>query len=109
MSFKDLREFVSFLEQRGELKRVTAPVSSELEITEITDRMVKSGGPALLFENVDGGTTPLLINIFGTHRRMALALGVEDIEELSDRVRGLFKMVQGPPTGLSGKLHALGS
>ena len=108
MSFKDLREFVSFLEQRGELKRVTAPVSSELEITEITDRMVKSGGPALLFENVDGGTTPLLINIFGTHRRTALALGVEDIEELSDRVRGLFKMVQGPPTGLGGKLHALG-
>ena len=108
MSFKDLREFVSFLEERGELKRVTAPVSSELEITEITDRMVKSGGPALLFENVDGGTTPLLINIFGTHRRTALALGVEDIEELSDRVRGLFKMVQGPPTGLGGKLHALG-
>ena len=108
MSFRDLREFVTFLEQRGELKRVTAPVSSDLEITEITDRMVKSGGPALLFENVDGGTTPLLINIFGTHRRMALALGVEDIEELSDRVRRLFKMVQGPPTGLSGKLHALG-
>ena len=85
--------------QRGELKRVTAPVSLELEITEITDRMVKSGGPALLFENVDGGTTPLLINIFGTHRRTALALGVEHIEELSDRVRGLFKMVQGSANG----------
>ena len=108
MRFKDLREFVSFLEERGELKRVTAPVNSELEITEITDRMVKSGGPALLFENVDGGTTPLLINIFGTHRRTALALGVEDIEELADRVRELFKMVQGPPSGLGGKLHALG-
>ena len=50
--FKDLREYIAFLESKGELRRITTPVSTELEITEITDRMVKSGGPALLFENV---------------------------------------------------------
>ena len=71
MSFKDLREFVSFLEQRGELKRVTAPVSSELEITEITDRMVKSGGPALLFrERGRGDNAPA-----DKHLRLASADG----------------------------------
>ena len=108
MSFKDLREFIEQLEAAGELKRIDAPVNAELEITEITDRMVKSGGPALLFTNVRGHTTPLLINIFGTHRRTAMALGVEHIDQLVDRVRSLTSMAQAPPTGIGGKLRALG-
>ncbi len=108
MRFNDLREFIALLEDRGELKRIAARVSPDLEITEITDRMVKNGGPALLFENVDGHESSLVINLFGAHRRTALALGVEDIEELSDRVRGLLTMAQGPPTGISGKLQAIG-
>ena len=108
MKFRDLRQFIAFLEKRGELKRISAPVSAELEITEITDRMVKSGGPALLFENVVGHSTPLLINLFGTHKRVALALGVEDIEELAARVRKLLSMAQGPPSGVGAKLRALG-
>ncbi len=106
--FKDLREFIALLEREGELKRVSAPVDARLEITEITDRMVKSGGPALLFENVLGSDAPLIINMFGTHRRTALALGVERIEELADRVRRLLSMAQGPPAGIGGKMRALG-
>ena len=108
MKYRDLREFVAPLEQRGELRRISAPVSADLEITEISDRMVKSGGPALLFENVEGHTAPLLINLFGTHKRVALALGVEDIEELADRVRKLLALSQGPPSGIGGKMRALG-
>ena len=108
MKYKDLREFMALLEERGELKRISAPVSADLEITEVADRMVKSGGPALLFENVEGHTAPALVNIFGTHKRVALALGVEDVEELADRVRRLLSMAQGPPSGLGGKIRALG-
>ncbi len=108
MRFKDLREFVSFLESKGELRRIKTPVSCELEITEITDRVIKSGGPALLFENVDGYDTPLLINIYGTHQRVAWALGVEHIEELTQRVRKLLGLAQGPPSGLIPKMRTLG-
>ena len=108
MKYRDLREFVALLEQRGELRRISAPVSADLEITEISDRMVKSGGPALLFENVEGHSAPLLINLFGTHKRVALALGVEDVEELADRVRKLLALSQGPPSGIGGKMRALG-
>ena len=108
MSIKDLREFIDLLEERDELVRIKTPVSAELEITEITDRMVKSGGPALLFENVSGHSAPVLINIFGTHKRVALGLGVENIEDLSDRVRRLLSMAQGPPTGVAGKIRAVG-
>ena len=108
MKYRDLREFVALLEERGELRRVAAPVSADLEITEISDRMVKSGGPALLFENVEGHSAPLLINLFGTHKRVALALGVEDVEELADRVRKLLALSQGPPSGIGGKMRALG-
>ena len=67
MRFRDLRDFIAFLEDKGELRRIRTPVSCELEITEIADRTVKSGGPALLFENVSGYETPVLINMFGTH------------------------------------------
>ena len=108
MRFKDLREFISFLESKGELRRIKSQVSCELEITEITDRVIKSGGPALLFENVVGYDMPLLINIYGTHQRMAWALGVEHIDELTQRVRKLLGLVQGPPSGLIPKMRTLG-
>jgi 4-hydroxy-3-polyprenylbenzoate decarboxylase len=108
MAFKDLREFISLLEERGELRRITVPVSCDLEIAEIADRTVKAGGPALLFENVAGFDIPVAINLFGTNRRMALALGVEDLNELTERVRKILGMLQGPPSGIVDKLRALG-
>ena len=80
MAFKDLREFIDELEQRGLLKRITAEVDCELEITEITDRVSKMEGEknvALLFENVKGYDMPVLMNAFGSMERMAIALGVE--------------------------------
>ena len=106
--FKDLREYIAFLESKSDLRRVTTPVSTNLEITEITDRMVKSGGPALLFENVEGHSMPLLINAFGTIQRSAWALGVESLDELTARVRDLLGMVKEPHQGLMSKLKALG-
>ena len=108
MKFKDLREFIAFLEDRGELRRIRAPVSRDLEITELADRTVKSGGPALLFENVDGYDMPVVINIFGTHQRMAWALGVDELDELTRRVRKMLALMQGPPSGLMGKLRTAG-
>ena len=108
MSFKDTREFISFLEERGELRRVQTPVSCELEITELADRAVKSGGPALLFESVEGYDMPVAINLFGTRQRMAWALGVDGLDELAERVRKLLSMVQGPPSGLRDTVSALG-
>jgi 4-hydroxy-3-polyprenylbenzoate decarboxylase len=109
MSFRDLSEFISALENEGELVRVARPVSVELEITEIADRCMKSegGGPALLFERpvLPGGgesSVPLLINMFGSEKRMAMALGVERLEDISDRIRGMLEMK--PPTGLKEKL-----
>ena len=106
MKFNDLREFIAFLEERGELRRIKTPVSRDLEITELTDRVVKSGGPALLFESVEGYDIPVVINLYGTHQRVAWALGVEHIDELTDRVRKLLGMAQGPPAGLMNKLRA---
>ncbi len=108
MKFKDLREFIAFLEQKGELRRISSPVSWDLEISEIADRMVKRGGPALLFENVAGYDIPVLINIFASERRMAWALGVERLEDLVERFQGLLGLMHGPPEGLLNKLRTLG-
>ena len=108
MSFKDLREFINFLEEKGDLIRVKTQVSSELEITEIADRVVKTGGPALLFEDVAGYDMPVLINIFGSARRMGWALGVDELDQLGDRFRELLGLVQGPPEGILNKLRTLG-
>ena len=108
MHFKDIRQFIEFLDERGDLKRITAKVDSDLEITEITDRTIKSGGPALLFENVAGSDAPGAINLMGTHQRTAWALGVENIDDLTSRVRKLLGLAQGPPSGLMGKARALG-
>ncbi len=108
MSHRNLREFISLLEERGELARVSAAVSPELEITEIVDRTVRAGGPAILFENVVGHDMPVAINLYGTHRRVAWALGVEDAEEIAGRVRDLLSMAQNPPGGLMDKVAAAG-
>ena len=84
MSFKDLREFIALLEAEGELKRITVPVDPNLEITEICDRTLRAGGPALLFENPIGSKVPLLGNLFGNTRRIALAMGQQDVQGLRD-------------------------
>jgi 4-hydroxy-3-polyprenylbenzoate decarboxylase len=70
MAFRDLRDWIDHLRREGELHEVTAEVDPHLEISEITDRVTKAGGPALLFTNVRGSSMPLLINQFGTERRM---------------------------------------
>jgi 4-hydroxy-3-polyprenylbenzoate decarboxylase len=84
MAHKDLNEFIALLEERGELARIKAPVSPNLEITEITDRVSKRQGPALLFENVQSSSGfPVLINLFGSPARVRLALEVEDLDLLA--------------------------
>jgi len=93
--FRNLRAYLEALEKRGELRRVRVPVSSELEITEIADRMVKSGGPALLFERVVGRDFPVAIGLFGTRARTAFALGVEDLDELAQKVERLLALSPG--------------
>ena len=100
MSFKDLREFISLLEQEGELKRITAEIDPNLEITEIADRCLRNGGPALLFENPKGSSVPLLANLFGNTKRIALAMGQQDMEGLRDVGRLLaFLKEPSPPKG----------
>jgi 4-hydroxy-3-polyprenylbenzoate decarboxylase len=71
MKYKDLREFIDFLEQRGELIRISEAVNPKLEMTEICDRVLRKGGPAILFENPVGFSTPVLTNLFGTEQRVA--------------------------------------
>ena len=105
MAYKDLREFLKRLEREGELKRIPAEVDWKLEVTEITDRVTKRGGPALLFENIKGYKTPLAINLFGSHRRMCLALEVNDYQEVADRIQGFLDFKT--PEGLLDKLKLL--
>jgi len=109
VAFDDLREFVAHLEKTGQLKRVRARVSRDLEIAEITDRVSKSPAErnqALLFESVEGFDTPVLINAFGSPERMAAALGVEHLSELSARVAKLLDMRM--PGSLFDKWRKLG-
>jgi len=106
MPYYSLADFVQVLERKGELKRITHPVRAELEITEIADRVMKSGGPALLFENVAGKQIPVLINAFGSAKRMALALGVADIEEIAREIQKLIQTK--PPKSFKDKLNLLG-
>jgi len=101
MQYKDLRDFISQLENQGELRRVQVPVSPKLEMTEICDRVLKSGGPAILFENVPGYDMPVLGNLFGTPRRVALGMGQEDVTALRDVGKLLaFLKEPEPPKGL---------
>ena len=105
MAFEDLREFISALEKRGHLKRVRAEVDAELEVTEITDRVSKRGGPALLFENVRGHSMPLLINALGSRERMLLGLGVKDYGEITGRILELTDVKS--PQGLIEKIKMI--
>ena len=104
-ALRDLRDWIALLEREGELRRITAEVDPDLEITEITDRVVKSAGPALLFENPKGSQHPLLINQFGTERRMCLALGVDELDDAAAKLGDVLDMQ--PPEGIVEKVKGL--
>jgi 4-hydroxy-3-polyprenylbenzoate decarboxylase len=106
MAYSNLSDFVQLLERSGELKRITHPVKAELEIAEIADRVMKVGGPALLFEKVAGKNIPLLINAFGSMKRMAMALGVNDIDEIAKKISQLIQLQ--PPKTFKDKIHLAG-
>ena len=101
MKYTDLRDFISQLQQKGELKRVSHPVSSHLEMTEIADRTLRAEGPALLFEQVDKKNIPVLANLFGTPHRVALGMGADSISELR-RIGHLLARLKEPepPKGI---------
>src|SRR5262245_64630705 len=101
----DLRSWIALLEREGELVRVSAEVDPHLEVTEIVDRTVKAGGPALLFENPKDSSHPLLINQFGTERRMCLAFDAETLDEVGRRLGDVLEMQ--PPQGLAEKVRGL--
>jgi 4-hydroxy-3-polyprenylbenzoate decarboxylase len=102
---RDLRDWIALLEREGELVRVATGVDPDLEITEIVDRTVKAGGPALLFEHPKGAQHPLLINQFGTERRMCLAFGVQSLDEIAHKLSDVLEMQ--PPQGLLEKVRGL--
>jgi 4-hydroxy-3-polyprenylbenzoate decarboxylase len=102
----DLRDWIARLEKAGELTRVSARVDPHLEITEITDRVTKAGGPALLFEKPAGSEHRLLINQFGSERRMTMGLRCDTLDELGDRIQDLLDLQ--PPHGVVAKVRALG-
>jgi 4-hydroxy-3-polyprenylbenzoate decarboxylase len=105
LPYEDLRAFLKDLEKAGDLRRVRAEVDPRLEISEIAQRVVRREGPALLFENPKGFRVPVLINAFGSHRRMARALGVERYEEVAERLEALLEPET--PTGLLDKIRML--
>lgn len=105
-AYRDLHEFAADLEKKGLLKRISAQVDPVLEITEITDRISKDDGPALLFENVKGSSYPVLINAFGSFERMALSLGVNELDDIAARISEMIEMVS-TPGGLWDKLKLL--
>jgi 4-hydroxy-3-polyprenylbenzoate decarboxylase len=100
-----LRDWIALLEREGELVRVDAEVDPHLEVTEINDRVVKTGGPALLFTNPKGSTHPLLINQFGTERRMCLAFDAPSLDSVAGRLEEVLEMQ--PPQGLAEKVRGL--
>src|SRR6266568_4417721 len=101
----DLRAWIALLQSEGELVRVSAEVDPHLEVTEIVDRTVKAGGPALLFEHPKGSSHPLLINQFGTERRMCMALGVDRLDDVAAKLEDVLEMQ--PPQGLVEKAKGL--
>ena len=105
MKYRDLRDFIAQLERLGELKRVTAPVSPHLEMTEICDRVLRAQGPALLFENPVGHNMPVLANLFGTPHRVAMGINAGMGEENTQALREVGKLLAflkepEPPKGL---------
>src|SRR5512133_2643876 len=106
MAYTDLRDWIAALEKAGELRHVRAECDPILEVSEITDRVSKATGPALLFENMKGHPgAKLLINQFGSARRMCMALGTDSLEQIADRIRGLMDVKS--PQGLMDKLKML--
>lgn len=106
MAYKNLQHFINVLEEAGELVRISERVNPCLEITEITDRISKQFGPALLFENT-GYDFPVLINAMGTEKRMAMALGVERLDQVAEEIESLFKNFTGPKHSFLDKLKML--
>ncbi|ELW1709330.1 4-hydroxy-3-polyprenylbenzoate decarboxylase [Vibrio cholerae] len=108
MNFKDLRDFLDYLEQRGELKRITHPVDPHYEMTEISDRTLRAKGPALLFENPLGYDFPVLTNLFGTPERVAMGMGRQQVQELRDVGQWLAYLKEPePPRGLKELIEKL--
>ena len=105
MAYRDLREFLKKLDKAGELHRIDAEVDPVLEITEITDRVVKAGGPALLFEHPRGSEIPVAINLLGSKRRVNLALDVDGLEEVAARIQSFLDFQS--PQGFFDKLKML--
>ena len=109
-AFDSLGAYVTALTQAGELARIDSPVDPHLEISEITDRVVKAGGPALFFTNVKGSRYPVLTNQFGSERRMAMAFGAKSLREVEERVRkALDFSIPSTPVEKLGKLFSLGA
>ena len=106
MAYTNLREFIKNLEKAGELKRIKNLASPDLEITEITDRISKAVGPALLFEKVEGSKMPLLINAFGSKKRMAIALNVKNLDEIAAEIETLIHIE--PPVSIMDKVKTIG-
>src|SRR3954466_3010895 len=102
---RDLRDWIALLEREGELVRVAAEVDPELEITETDDRVVKRGGPALLFEHVKGSDRSLLINQFGTEGGMAMAFDAPSLDSVAEKLSDDLEMQ--PPQGLVEKVRGL--
>ncbi|MBI1387956.1 MAG: menaquinone biosynthesis decarboxylase [bacterium] len=105
MAYRNLKDFIHRLKRENELIEIDHPVSPFLEMTEITDRVSKARGPALLFTNPEGYNVPVLINAYGSERRMAMALGVDSIDEIAERIRALI--TQKPPGTMWEKVQAL--
>jgi 4-hydroxy-3-polyprenylbenzoate decarboxylase len=109
MKYSDLRDFISQLQKMGELKRISLSVSPHLEMTEVCDRTLRAGGPALLFQNPTGFSMPVLGNLFGTTRRVALGMGAHDVSELRRIGHVLARLKEPePPKGFK-DLMGLGS
>ena len=101
MKYKDLRDFLAKLESQGELRRITKEIDPHLEMTEICDRVLKAGGPAILFENPRGHSIPVLGNLFGTPRRVAMGMGQESVSALREVGELLAALKEPePPKGL---------
>jgi 4-hydroxy-3-polyprenylbenzoate decarboxylase len=105
VAYRSLGDFLRELEARGDLVHVRAPISRDLEIAELTQRVHRADGPALLFEQVVGSTMPVATNVLGSARRIALALGAKDLDEVAERVAHLTRLR--PPAGLAGALRDL--
>ncbi|MEZ9724083.1 4-hydroxy-3-polyprenylbenzoate decarboxylase [Vibrio splendidus] len=108
MSFKDLRDFIDHLESIGQLKRISHPVDPDYEMTEISDRTLRAGGPALLFENPIGYEMPVLTNLFGTPNRVAIGMGRQEVKELREVGKLLAYLKEPePPKGFKDALDKL--